>query len=220
MAARRVKLIHLRRQPHNLQAASFCACSGDEIKLNKLQSAISPDPPPHNAAIRHAASARGRRKNTPQMCRQIYCETTRNVLIRTAAEGPITPTTEEFTAHFVPRRARRGPERRHRSVARPAPAASVNDVTSIPLNVRLCAAALSLLLRHNGRWSGRGTARSALSLARSAQAERDNESCFFCARRIVAAGVGKSETERRWADKAKRRTGNRSRAAPIGRVPT
>ncbi|GBP56516.1 hypothetical protein EVAR_42710_1 [Eumeta japonica] len=42
---------------------------------------------------------------------------------------------------------------------------------------RLCAAAVSL--GHIGRWSGREIARSALSLARLAQAERDNESCFF-----------------------------------------
>ncbi|GBP44790.1 hypothetical protein EVAR_86605_1 [Eumeta japonica] len=44
---------------------------------------------------------------------------------------------------------------------------------------RLCAAAVSLLLGRIGRWSGREIACSALSLARSAQAERDNESCFF-----------------------------------------
>ncbi|GBP80722.1 hypothetical protein EVAR_57193_1 [Eumeta japonica] len=43
----------------------------------------------------------------------------------------------------------------------------------------LCAAAVSLLLGRVGRRSGREIARSALSLARSAQAERDNESCFF-----------------------------------------
>ncbi|GBP62003.1 hypothetical protein EVAR_46032_1 [Eumeta japonica] len=46
--------------------------------------------------------------------------------------------------------------------------------------VRLCAAAVSLLLGRIGRWSGREIARCALSLARSAQAERDNESCFLC----------------------------------------
>ncbi|GBP35756.1 hypothetical protein EVAR_82691_1 [Eumeta japonica] len=40
---------------------------------------------------------------------------------------------------------------------------------------RLCAAAVSLLLGRIGRCSGREIARSALSLARSAQAERDNE---------------------------------------------
>ncbi|GBP76178.1 hypothetical protein EVAR_49975_1 [Eumeta japonica] len=46
---------------------------------------------------------------------------------------------------------------------------------------RLCAAAVSLLLLGRiGRWSGREIARSALSLERSAQAERDNESCFLC----------------------------------------
>ncbi|GBP35006.1 hypothetical protein EVAR_28471_1 [Eumeta japonica] len=50
---------------------------------------------------------------------------------------------------------------------------------------RLCAAAVSLLLGRIGRWSGREIARSALSLACSAQAERDNESCFF----VRAAGV-------------------------------
>ncbi|GBP45783.1 hypothetical protein EVAR_76088_1 [Eumeta japonica] len=49
----------------------------------------------------------------------------------------------------------------------------------------LCAAAVSLLLGRIGRWSERETARSALSLARSAQAERDNKSCFF----VHAAGV-------------------------------
>ncbi|GBP75246.1 hypothetical protein EVAR_45445_1 [Eumeta japonica] len=49
----------------------------------------------------------------------------------------------------------------------------------------LCAAAVSLLLGRLGRWSGREIARSAFSLARSAQAERDNDSCFF----VRAAGV-------------------------------
>ncbi|GBP61127.1 hypothetical protein EVAR_46778_1 [Eumeta japonica] len=49
----------------------------------------------------------------------------------------------------------------------------------MPPSPRLCAAAVSLLLGRIGRWSGREIARSALSLARSAQAERDNESCFF-----------------------------------------
>ncbi|GBP45015.1 hypothetical protein EVAR_33444_1 [Eumeta japonica] len=49
----------------------------------------------------------------------------------------------------------------------------------ISLFRRLCAAAVSLLLGHIGRWSGREIARSALSLARSAQAERDNKSCIF-----------------------------------------
>ncbi|GBP45959.1 hypothetical protein EVAR_41261_1 [Eumeta japonica] len=48
---------------------------------------------------------------------------------------------------------------------------------------RLCAAAVSLILGRFGRWSGREIARTALSLARSAQAERDNESCFFERRR-------------------------------------
>ncbi|GBP56411.1 hypothetical protein EVAR_90082_1 [Eumeta japonica] len=51
--------------------------------------------------------------------------------------------------------------------------------------IRLCAAGVSLLLRRIGRWSGREIARSARSLARSAQAERDNESWFF----VRAAGV-------------------------------
>ncbi|GBP92574.1 hypothetical protein EVAR_70948_1 [Eumeta japonica] len=50
---------------------------------------------------------------------------------------------------------------------------------------KLCAAAVSLLLGHISRWSRREIARSALSLARSAQAERDNKSCFF----VRAAGV-------------------------------
>ncbi|GBP37741.1 hypothetical protein EVAR_29942_1 [Eumeta japonica] len=50
---------------------------------------------------------------------------------------------------------------------------------------RLCAAAVSFLLGRIGRCSGREIARFALSLARSAQAERDNESCFF----MRAAGV-------------------------------
>ncbi|GBP45184.1 hypothetical protein EVAR_25889_1 [Eumeta japonica] len=50
---------------------------------------------------------------------------------------------------------------------------------------RLCAPAVSLLLGRIDRWSGREIARSVLSLARSAQAERDNESCFF----VRAAGV-------------------------------
>ncbi|GBP81405.1 hypothetical protein EVAR_59406_1 [Eumeta japonica] len=44
---------------------------------------------------------------------------------------------------------------------------------------RLCAAAVSLLLGRVGRWSGKEIARSALSLARSAHAERDNKSCVF-----------------------------------------
>ncbi|GBP32616.1 hypothetical protein EVAR_25977_1 [Eumeta japonica] len=53
------------------------------------------------------------------------------------------------------------------------------------LRRRLCAAAVSLLLRRIGRWSKTEIARSALSLACSTQAERDNESCFF----VRAAGV-------------------------------
>ncbi|GBP81841.1 hypothetical protein EVAR_59736_1 [Eumeta japonica] len=48
-----------------------------------------------------------------------------------------------------------------------------------------CAAAVSLRLGRIGRWSGREIARSTLSLARSAQAQRDNESYFF----VRAAGV-------------------------------
>ncbi|GBP70910.1 hypothetical protein EVAR_48875_1 [Eumeta japonica] len=46
---------------------------------------------------------------------------------------------------------------------------------------RLCAAAVSLVLGRIDRWSGREIARSTLSLACSAQAERDNKSCFFSA---------------------------------------
>ncbi|GBP83649.1 hypothetical protein EVAR_57808_1 [Eumeta japonica] len=44
---------------------------------------------------------------------------------------------------------------------------------------KLYETAVSLLLGCIGRWSGREIARSALSLARSAQAERDNESMVF-----------------------------------------
>ncbi|GBP39133.1 hypothetical protein EVAR_27093_1 [Eumeta japonica] len=51
--------------------------------------------------------------------------------------------------------------------------------------LKLCAAAVSLLCGRIGRSSGREIACSALSLARSAQAERDNESRFF----VRAAGV-------------------------------
>ncbi|GBP08184.1 hypothetical protein EVAR_2963_1 [Eumeta japonica] len=62
------------------------------------------------------------------------------------------------------------------------------------LKFRLCAAAISFLLGRIGRWSGREIdasqaerlgqsclfiACSMLSLAHSAKAERDNESCFF-----------------------------------------
>ncbi|GBP20390.1 hypothetical protein EVAR_14639_1 [Eumeta japonica] len=47
---------------------------------------------------------------------------------------------------------------------------------------RLCAAAVSLLLGRIGRCSGRKIARSVFSFGRSPQAERDNESWFFCAR--------------------------------------
>ncbi|GBP98205.1 hypothetical protein EVAR_70884_1 [Eumeta japonica] len=43
-----------------------------------------------------------------------------------------------------------------------------------------CVRPLSLLGRI-GRWSGKEIAHPAFSLARSAQAERDNESCFSCA---------------------------------------
>ncbi len=49
----------------------------------------------------------------------------------------------------------------------------------------LCAVAVYLSNERIGRWSGREIACSALSLARIAQAERDNESCFF----VLAAGV-------------------------------
>ncbi|GBP45764.1 hypothetical protein EVAR_76069_1 [Eumeta japonica] len=49
---------------------------------------------------------------------------------------------------------------------------------------RSCAAAVSLLLGRVGRWRGREIAHSALSLARSAQAERDNESCYYVHRLI------------------------------------
>ncbi|GBP40512.1 hypothetical protein EVAR_30571_1 [Eumeta japonica] len=52
-------------------------------------------------------------------------------------------------------------------------------------NNRSCAAAASLLLGRIDRRSGREIARSALSLAHSAPAERDNESRFF----VRAAGV-------------------------------
>ncbi|GBP80671.1 hypothetical protein EVAR_49836_1 [Eumeta japonica] len=44
---------------------------------------------------------------------------------------------------------------------------------------QLCAASVSLVLGRIDRWSGREIACSALSLTHSAQAERDNESCFF-----------------------------------------
>ncbi|GBP63376.1 3-ketoacyl-CoA thiolase, mitochondrial [Eumeta japonica] len=47
------------------------------------------------------------------------------------------------------------------------------------VNAVVCGLCLSLLLGHISRWSRREIARSALSLARSAQAERDNESCYF-----------------------------------------
>ncbi|GBP94741.1 hypothetical protein EVAR_52817_1 [Eumeta japonica] len=49
----------------------------------------------------------------------------------------------------------------------------------------LCAAAVSLLLERIGRWSGRGIARSVFMLVRSAQAERDNESCFSCVQALI-----------------------------------
>ncbi|GBP20153.1 hypothetical protein EVAR_5583_1 [Eumeta japonica] len=70
----------------------------------------------------------------------------------------------------------------------PSPHFSPLDILFLskrPATHWLCAATASLLLRRIGRWSGREIARSALSLARSAQAERDNESCFF----VCAAGV-------------------------------
>ncbi|GBP19388.1 hypothetical protein EVAR_12430_1 [Eumeta japonica] len=59
-----------------------------------------------------------------------------------------------------------------------------DEYTRRQFTCRLCEAADSLLLGRIGRWSGKEIARSALSLARSAQAERDNESCFF----VPAAG--------------------------------
>ncbi|GBP17555.1 hypothetical protein EVAR_12265_1 [Eumeta japonica] len=40
--------------------------------------------------------------------------------------------------------------------------------------ITLCATAVFLLLKRIGRWSGKGMARSAFSLARLAHAERDN----------------------------------------------
>ncbi|GBP89905.1 hypothetical protein EVAR_66180_1 [Eumeta japonica] len=48
----------------------------------------------------------------------------------------------------------------------------------------VCGRCLSSTRTHR-RWSGREIARSALSIARSTQAEHDNESCFF----MRAAGV-------------------------------
>ncbi|GBP25883.1 hypothetical protein EVAR_81765_1 [Eumeta japonica] len=47
------------------------------------------------------------------------------------------------------------------------------------LDIPNCVRPLSLFYSDIGRWSGKEIARSTLSLARSAQAERDNESCFF-----------------------------------------
>ncbi|GBP53978.1 Histone-lysine N-methyltransferase SETMAR [Eumeta japonica] len=44
---------------------------------------------------------------------------------------------------------------------------------------RLCAAAVSLLLRRMDRWNGRENSCSVLSLGRSAQAECNNKSRFF-----------------------------------------
>ncbi|GBP21279.1 hypothetical protein EVAR_11674_1 [Eumeta japonica] len=64
-----------------------------------------------------------------------------------------------------------------RAVVKQRPVLSSGDLDK---TCRLCAVAISLLLGRIGRWSGREIARSALSLARSAQAERDNESCFSC----------------------------------------
>ncbi|GBP13446.1 hypothetical protein EVAR_4201_1 [Eumeta japonica] len=61
---------------------------------------------------------------------------------------------------------------RHRSAHRKH--TIINSMASVlPPYARLCAAAVSLLLGRIGRRSGREIARSALSLARSAQAERD-----------------------------------------------
>ncbi|GBP52330.1 hypothetical protein EVAR_38476_1 [Eumeta japonica] len=62
---------------------------------------------------------------------------------------------------------------------------SRTDEEAVDFTCRLCAAAVSFLLGRIGQWSRREIACSALSLARSAQAERDNESCFF----MRAAGV-------------------------------
>ncbi|GBP71893.1 Apolipophorin-3 [Eumeta japonica] len=71
---------------------------------------------------------------------------------------------------------------------------------------KLCAAAVSVLLGCIGRWSGREIARSALSLARSAQAERDNESCFFVtvqpyvvARRVRLPRAGRPLAAASWS---------------------
>ncbi|GBP48316.1 hypothetical protein EVAR_34809_1 [Eumeta japonica] len=47
-----------------------------------------------------------------------------------------------------------------------------------------CVRPLTLFYSDIGRWSGREIARSALSLARSVQAERDNESWFFLRPRV------------------------------------
>ncbi|GBP24931.1 hypothetical protein EVAR_12598_1 [Eumeta japonica] len=72
----------------------------------------------------------------------------------------------------------------------------------------LCAAAVSLLLGLIGRWSGREFARSALSLARSAQAERDNESCFFlkCWRPLAWSGFRDEKKDRAGRDREQRDT--------------
>ncbi|GBP52067.1 hypothetical protein EVAR_97537_1 [Eumeta japonica] len=60
--------------------------------------------------------------------------------------------------------------------------------------IMLCAAAVSLLLGRIGRWSGREISRAALSLARSAQAERDNESCFFLTPSSILYPISTKET--------------------------
>ncbi|GBP70844.1 hypothetical protein EVAR_53508_1 [Eumeta japonica] len=73
----------------------------------------------------------------------------------------------------------------------------------------VCGRCLSLLGRI-GRWSGREIARSALALARSAQAERDNESRFLCVQRrssiyktfITSKIVDNSSVRRRGSDDA------------------
>ncbi|GBP41554.1 hypothetical protein EVAR_20362_1 [Eumeta japonica] len=65
------------------------------------------------------------------------------------------------------------------TVTKHSPIMACNDLKYLIENCGLCAAAVSLVLGRIGRWSGREIARSTLSLARSAQAERDNESCFF-----------------------------------------
>ncbi|GBP63565.1 hypothetical protein EVAR_61305_1 [Eumeta japonica] len=85
--------------------------------------------------------------------------------VKSSAQDVVTITTTE---------AIRGP--------RPAPGQRGGLGLTKQFTRRLCAAAVSLLLERFSRWSGKEIARSALSLARSALAKRDNESCFFPAR--------------------------------------